>query len=122
MQMLGSYRKMAEHELLEYRESLAYIKGYEASKREGTDGRRYLRRVEWTGAIEDAWEMIEANDSEKAKFFTQYYGLESPRRGKLKYAIVKLSMEYCVSITTLYRWREQVLDLVIVMAARRGLM
>lgn len=117
-------RRIADREAQNYRESLAYIKGYEKGITVQSDiSQRYLERCRWVWAIERVRSKLAVYSPKKEEFFNLYYGLDKPSRlsrGAKDERILKLSMELFVGRSTLYKWKESILDELILAATQAG--
>ncbi|MDO4564783.1 MAG: hypothetical protein Q4C04_04140 [Clostridia bacterium] len=116
-------RRIANREARAYRESLAYIRGFE----EGLDetapiAGRYLEKRRWIWAIEKVRSKLELYAPNKAQFFCRYFGLDRPlnRRESERARLLRLSSELYVGESTLYKWREQILDELVLAATQAG--
>ena len=82
---------------------------------------RVDRTKDWPAAIEFALELLPAEHRRMAE---RMYGLRVPlpRAQRVRERVVKLAMDLSVSESTLYKWREEVEDTVLMVAAARGLL
>ncbi|GEM_PF-2136875 len=78
---------------------------------------------EWVRAIDEARACIRAADATKERFMCRMFGLEAPipRGQSVRERMIKLSMELCVSESTLYKWREDILSVVLFAAIEADL-
>ncbi len=119
---LREWKRVAEREVLRYRESKAYIAGFDAAGAEGDPTKRN-ERARWVWAIETVRLHLYKTDPEKANFFTRLYRLDVPHRHvRQKQQILPLAEELFISEATLYRWREEVLLSIALAAAQVGVM
>ena len=106
---LREMKRMAEKEIMRYRESAAFVRGWLDGGGQG-DPERFLERQRWVWAVERVLELLENKSPEKAVFCRRLYLLDKPHgRFSVPDTITKLSMELYVSPSTLYRWREEIL-------------
>ena len=119
---LREWKQVAEKEVLRYRESKAYVAGFDAAGAEG-DRTKRNERARWVWAIETVRLHLYKTDPEKGDFFVRLYRLDEPhRRIPEKQQILLLTEDLFISEATLYRWREEVLLSVALAAAQVGAM
>lgn len=94
---------------------------------------RALRRAEqraqagfvrdWVRVIDEARACIRAADPVKERFMSRLFGLDAPipRNQRARERMVKLAIDLCVSESTLYKWRENILEIVLYAAIEAGL-
>ena len=78
---------------------------------------------DWTGAIDAARAYFHATDPLKEQFMVRLFGLETaiPRNQLTRARMVQLQEELCVTWSTLYKWREDVFEIVLYAAIECGL-
>lgn len=116
-------RRLADKEARGYRDSLQFIRGYEAAiTSEGEISQKYLTRRRWVWAIEQVRCRLSVYAPQKERFFAEYYGLDQPlsAREKRNNRMIRLSMELYTGQSTLYKWKEQILDEIILAATQAG--
>lgn len=132
--MDGQLRKVAACHAKAYREYKEYLRGYAAGK--ATDAKNRLggiameseevsRKVRlrsgWVSAVDTVRLHLEKTDPEKAKIFEQLFGLDGKNRYKDN-RVIGLSMELNVSPANIYRWRENILNQLVLAAAQEGVL
>ena len=77
----------------------------------------------WTRAIDEARAYFRAVNPTKERFMCRMFGLETPvpRCRSARERMIKLGMELTVSESTLYKWREDILEIVLYAAIEAGL-
>ncbi len=78
---------------------------------------------DWSGAIDAARAYFHATDPLKEQFMIRLFGLETaiPRNQLTRARMVQLQAELCVTESTLYKWREDVFEIVLYAAIECGL-
>ena len=108
MQM-SEMKKLAEREVLRYRESAAFVRGWLDGGGSG-DMAKFRERQRWVWAVERVRELLRKSAPEKERFFSRLYRLDEPHaRCRIDETIVSLSLELYQSEATLYRWRSEIL-------------
>ena len=76
----------------------------------------------WIAAIDDARTRLRDSRPERERFLVGCYGLDMPRpRGmQMRARLISMSMELNMAESTMYKWRENVLDTVVFCALRTG--
>ena len=76
----------------------------------------------WVRAIDSARMYLRAQNPAKERFMTRLFGLETPlpRGQPTRARMIRLSEEMCVSESTLYKWREDILEIVLYAAMEAG--
>ena len=122
--MNTEFRKRADAQAMAYRENLSYIKGVESGMDEGgTLGEKYHERMRWIWAVERVREWLHLHEPLMEAFFVRYYVLDSSipqcshKKGE---SIVKVSESLRVGVSTLYKWREHILDQLVLAATQAG--
>ncbi len=77
----------------------------------------------WTRAIDAARGYLRATNPVKERFMSRLYGLDTPlpRSQPLRARMIRLSFELSASESTLYKWREDILEIVLYAAIEAGL-
>ena len=134
-------RKRADREAMAYRENLAYIKGVQ----DGMDtpglahtnlSRGYHDRVRWVWAVDRVRERLAQYEPLMEDFFVRYYALDgdarthptkltslagTPVRPHRKGEnMIRTAAEMHIGVSTLYKWREHVLDQLVLAATQAG--
>lgn len=109
-------RRQAKAQLLTYRR----VKGKLAARELKGPERETAKG--WICAIDAARRMLAANLPEKERAMNRLFGLDVPipRYQPTRERVVKLAMDFCISESTLYAWREDLLSLVLMAAAELG--
>lgn len=78
----------------------------------------------WVRAIDAARAYFRAQDPAKERFMSRLFGLDTPipRGQPTRARMIQLSLELCVSESTLYKWREDILEIVLYAAIETGLL
>ena len=78
---------------------------------------------DWSGAIDAARAYFRAIDPLKEQFMVRLFGLETaiPRNQLMRSRMIQLVLELNVSESTLYKWREDILEIVLYAAIESGL-
>lgn len=76
----------------------------------------------WIRAIDSARIYLRAQNPAKERYMTRLFGLETPlpRSQPMRARLIRLSEEMCVSESTLYKWREDILEVVLYAAMEAG--
>lgn len=118
------WRRIADKEARAYRRSVAFVKGYlegGGSLSSHTVSERFRERLRWVWAIERVREHLKRSDATKSAFFTAYYGLDRPMtRREQRATLVQLSLSLYASPATLSRWRDEILDDLLLAATQVG--
>ena len=109
-------RAEAKKQLLSYRRNQTRAGRAEYARAHGADPSGWVR------AIDEARAYFHAADATKERFMVRLFGLETPvpRSRSTRERMLKLAMELCVSESTLYKWREDVLEIVLYAAIDAG--
>lgn len=77
----------------------------------------------WVRAIDAARAYLRAANPAKERFMCRLFGLDTPlpRSQPMRARMIKLSLELCVAESTLYKWREDILEIVLYAAIEYGL-
>lgn len=132
--MDGQLRKAAACHAKAYREYKEYLRGYAAGKESNAEirlgenapepeevSRKVRLRAGWVSAVDTVRVHLEKTDPEKAKVFERLFGLDDENRYKDN-RVIGLSMELNVSPANIYRWRESILDQLILAATKEGVL
>jgi len=76
----------------------------------------------WIRAIDAARVYLRAQNAAKERYMTRLFGLETPlpRSQPMRARMIHLSLEMCVSESTLYKWREDIFEIVLYAAMEAG--
>ena len=109
-------RAEAKKQLLCYRKNKTRAGRAEYQRSHGTDPSGWVR------AVDEARAYFHATDPTKERFMVRLFGLETPlpRSRSTRERMMKLAIELCVSESTLYKWREDVLEIVLYAAIEAG--
>lgn len=79
---------------------------------------------DWSGAIDAARAYFRAIDPLKEQFMVRLFGLETaiPRNQLARARMMQLQAELCVTESTLYKWREDIFEIVLYAAIECGLL
>jgi hypothetical protein len=106
---LARLRAEAKRQMLNYRrnQSRAYRGAALRAERGAILG--------WTRAIDAARAYLREANPVKERFMSHLYGLDTPlpRSQPVRARMIRLSLELCVSESTLYKWREDILEIVL---------
>ncbi len=111
-------RGEAKRQLYSYRKNTA--RAYRNPAQRTEDATAYA----WVHAIDAARAYFRANDPLKERFMVRLFGLETAiARNQLARArMLQLEAELCVSVSTLYRWREDIFEIILFAAIESGLL
>ena len=115
---LSEMRRIAEREVLRYRENASFVRGWIDGGGNG-DTARFRERQRWVWAVERVRESLRKTAPEKERFFAELYQLDHPH-GRIRAAAVirRISIEQYISISMLQRWRSEILFSVAIAAAQ----
>ncbi|MDD3400213.1 MAG: hypothetical protein PHT58_01090 [Eubacteriales bacterium] len=116
-------RRVADKEAMAYRDNVEYIRGFEKAMTEDSEiSQEYLRRLRWRWAIDKVRSKLRVYSPQKEVFFCEYYGLDRPLRASEKRdsRMIKLSIKLFIGQSTLYKWKEQILDDIVLAATQAG--
>lgn len=110
-------KRIAERELFRYRDNCAFLQRvWEAGGK--------LDRVSctaWVKAINSARAHFAKTDPVKESFFATYYRLDRPSsRYRRKGTNTAIALQFHISPSTLYHWRNEILTIVILAATQNG--
>lgn len=110
-------RAEAKKQLLSYRRNNTRAYKNEAQRAERAS------QIGWKRAIDEARAYLRAVNPTKERFMCRMFGLETPvpRCRSARERMIKLGMELTVSESTLYKWREDILEIVLYAAIEAGL-
>ncbi len=114
---LPRLRAEAKRQLLNYRRNHSRVYRCATLREEGGV------MLGWVRAIDAARAYLRAENPTKERFMSRLFGLETPlpRGQPVRARMIRLSMDLCVSESTLYKWREDILNLVLYAAIEAGL-
>jgi hypothetical protein len=114
---LPMLRAEAKRQLLNYRRNTSRVYRSSAIRAEGGE------MLAWIRVIESARIYLRAQNPAKERFMTRLFGLETPlpRNQSMRARMILLSSEMCVSESTLYKWREDILEIVLYAAMEAGI-
>lgn len=113
---LPNLRTEAKRQLLNYRRNQSRV--YRAAALRAERG----AVVGWCRAIDAARAYFLAADPIKERFMSRLFGLDTPlpRSQPMRARMIRLSLELSVSESTLYKWREDILEIVLYAAIEAG--
>lgn len=113
---LPQLRAEAKRQLLRYRRNTSRVYRSSAIRAEGGE------MLAWIRAIDSARIYLRAQNPAKERYMTRIFGLETavPRNQPMRARLIHLSREMCVSESTLYKWREDILEIVLYAAMEAG--
>ena len=113
---LPQLRAEAKRQLMNYRRNNSRVYRGSAIRAEGGE------MLVWVRAIDSARTYLRAQNPAKERFMTRIFGLETPlpRSQPTRARMIRLSQEICVSESTLYKWREDILEVVLYAAMEAG--
>ena len=109
-------RAEAKRQLLNYRRNHSRVYRSNAIRAEsGT-------MLAWMRAIDSARLYLRAQNPVKERYMCRLFGLETPlpRSQPMRARMVRLSAEMSVSESTLYKWREDIFEIVLYAAMEAG--
>ena len=114
---LPQLRAEAKRQLMNYRRNNSRVYRGSAIRAEGGE------MLAWVRAIDSARTYLRAQNPAKERFMTRLFGLETPlpRSQPTRARMIRLSQEICVSESTLYKWREDIFEIVLYAAIEYGL-
>jgi hypothetical protein len=113
---LPQLRAEAKRQLLNYRRNNSRVYRGSAIRAEGG------AMLAWVRAIDSARVFLRAQNPAKERYMTRLFGLEAPlpRSQPMRARMIRLSVEMSVSESTLYKWREDILEIVLYAAMEAG--
>ena len=113
---LPNLRTEAKRQLLNYRRNQSRV--YRAAALRAQRG----KVIGWCRAIDAARAYFLAADPVKERFMCRLFGLDTPlpRSQPTRARLIRLSLELSVSESTLYKWREDILEIVLYAAIEAG--
>ena len=113
---LQQLRAEAKRQLLQYRRNHSRVYRSNAIRAEGGT------MLAWMRAIDSARVYLRALNPVKERYMCRLFGLESPlpRSQPMRARMMHLSAEMSVSESTLYKWREDILEIVLYAAMEAG--
>lgn len=109
-------RTEAKRQLLNYRRNTSRVYRSPAIRAEGG------AMLAWVRAIDSARVYLRAQNPAKERYMTRLFGLEAPlpRGQPMRARLIRLCTEMSVSESTLYKWREDILEIVLYAAMEAG--
>ena len=113
---LPQLRAEAKRQLINYRRNNSRVYRGSAIRAEGG------AMLAWIRAIESARAYLRVQSPAKERFMTRLFGLDTPlpRSQPTRARMLRLSQELNVSESTLYKWREDILEIVLYAAMEAG--
>ena len=113
---LPQLRVEAKRQLLHYRRNNSRVYRSTAIRSEGGT------MLGWVRAIDAARMYLRALNPQKERYMTRLFGLEAPlpRGQPMRARLVRLCADLNVSESTLYKWREDILEIVLYAAMEAG--
>ncbi len=113
---LPNLRTEAKRQLLNYRRNQSRVYRQAALRAERG------AVVGWCRAIDAARAYFRTADPVKERFMCRLFGLDTPlpRSQPTRARLIRLSLELSVSESTLYKWREDILEIVLYAAIEAG--
>ncbi len=113
---LPQLRAEAKRQLLNYRRNNSRVYRSNAIRAEAG------AMLAWVRAIDSARVYLRAQSPAKERYMCRLFGLETPlpRSQPMRARMVRLSEEMSVSESTLYKWREDILEIVLYAAMEAG--
>jgi len=113
---LPQLRAEAKRQLLNYRRNNSRVYRSSAIREEGG------AMLAWVRAIDSARIYLRAQNPAKERYMTRLFGLETPlpRSQPTRARMIRLSEEMSVSESTLYKWREDIFEIVLYAAMEAG--
>lgn len=113
---LPRLRAEAKRQLLNYRRNNSRIYRGSAIRAEGG------AMLAWIRAIDSARAYLRLQHPAKERYMTRLFGLETPlpRSQPTRARMINLGVEMSVSESTLYKWREDILEIVLYAAMEAG--
>jgi hypothetical protein len=113
---LPQLRAEAKRQLLNYRRNNSRVYRGSAIRAEGG------AMLAWVHAIDAARVFLRIQNPAKERYMTRLFGLEAPlpRSQPMRARMIRLSVEMSVSESTLYKWREDILEIVLYAAMEAG--
>ena len=114
---LPNLRMEAKRQLLNYRRNQSRV--YRAAALRAERG----AVIGWCRAIDAARDYFRAVDPTKERFMSRLFGLDTPlpRSQPMRARMIRLSLELSVAESTLYKWREDIVEIVLYAAMEAGL-
>lgn len=113
---LPHLRAEAKRQLLSYRRNNSRVYRSNAIRAEG------WTMLAWVRAIDSARMYLRAQNPVKERYMSRLFGLDAPlpRGQPVRARLVRLCEEMNVSESTLYKWREDILEVVLYAAMEAG--
>ena len=115
---LPRLRAEAKRQLYNYRKNTARAYRSPAQRAEQATEQQWIR------AIDAARSYFHTKDPIKERFMVRLFGLETavPRKQLTRARMIQLEQDLCVTVSTLYKWREDILEIVLYAAIESGLL
>ena len=109
-------RAEAKRQLLNYRRNNSRVYRSNAIRAEGGT------MLAWIRSIDSARMYLRAQNPAKERYMCRLFGLETPlpRGQPIRARLIRLTVEMSVSESTLYKWREDILEIVLYAAMEAG--
>lgn len=107
-------------------ETLLHLASYRTDRQtvhmRGRGARNRARLSRWTAAIEQVRALYLQTEPEKARLMDRLFGLQHPvpRCNNNRKRILSLAMDFSLSESTLYRWRDEIVLATMLAAAQSG--
>ena len=113
---LPRLRAEAKRQLLNYRRNQSRVYRAAALRKEGASMRGWVRAIDASRAY------FRSVDPIKERFMNRLFGLDTPlpRSQPVRARMIQLSLELSVGESTLYKWREDILEIVLYAAIEAG--
>jgi hypothetical protein len=113
---LPHLRAEAKRQLINYRRNNSRVYRSNALRAEG------WALLAWVRAIDSARMYLRAQNPAKERYMSRLFGLDAPlpRGQPVRARLIRLSAEMNVSESTLYKWREDILEVVLYAAMEAG--
>lgn len=122
--MRTEWRKIADTEARKYREYAQYLHGYAAAQGAG-DCPRHTHTKQAHAAITNISEYLRTHEPDMHEFAVRYYGWDESAQTPLfrrRESMQKWALARHISVSSLYKWREQILDLLALALCQAGIL
>lgn len=109
-------RTEAKRQLMNFRRNTSRVYRSPELRAEGGE------MLAWVRAIDTARVYLRAHNPAKERYMTRLFGLDAPlpRGQPMRARLIRLCTEMNVSESTLYKWREDILEIVLYAALEAG--